>query len=431
MKTHPERRINGARVAVSAILLNLLTLSTIGQPGPPGETASDRVVQVHREIQSAVVEATYSLYYARKDETEFVSSPYRVVFDRPTHRLRVDRPGYTLISDGADIILVADALPGRHLRMPLEGELTYERLIEVFPDLQNPTPPALVYLLSKEPVSHFVAEGAGGASTLPPSDTQTYLSYPLAQGSHRHSFDRASRRIDSVLIDLDIGQPDLEAVRFHYAFEWSAVDEPVEEETFQIDLRQSQEMTTLATFLSPSGGGGAGGAGPAGQGGGAGGNTLVGLPLPDIELEVLGSDDKIKLSDLDEGVVILECFATWSKASVLDLPALSEFKAWCTKNEHDVRVFGIAVGEQKQQTEKWLSALEKTANIEIDVPILMDSTTEAAMGLKLPTVPRTLVVIDGRIAEVYGGLKPTYLEDLKQGLPDWLDKVKPAKDAPE
>ena len=62
--------------------------------------------------------------------------------------------------------------------------------------------------------------------------------------------------------------------------------------------------------------------------------------------------------------------------------------------------------------------------------MLMDTSTEAAIALKLPTVPRTLIVVDGRIVDVYGGIKPTYLDDLKKGMPDWLEAVKAAEDEP-
>jgi thioredoxin-like negative regulator of GroEL len=76
-----------------------------------------------------------------------------------------------------------------------------------------------------------------------------------------------------------------------------------------------------------------------------------------------------------------------------------------------------------------MEALEKTAKRKVDLPVLMDQSTEAVQAMKLPTVPRTLILVDGRIVDVYGGVKPTYLDDLKEGMPGWLEKVKePAKE---
>jgi hypothetical protein len=425
-----QRPIRDRGVLWLALVAGLLLPGprTEAQPGPPGQTATDRVIEAHRDVQSASVRVDYGVYYSRAEETEFVTTAYRLVFDRPTNRLRIDRPGFTMISDGTDILLTAEALPNRHLRMPLNGKLTYERLLEVFPDLANPTPPALAYLFSKDPVSHFADQQAGGPTPLAPTASgQTHLDFPLGgQGRHTQSFDGTSRLLEQVLIDLNVGRADLEAVRFHYDLNWSAINEPVDDAAFEIDLKQSHEMTTLAAFLSPNGGNAQ--PGPAGQGGGvAAGGSLVGMPLPEIELDVLGTDDKVKLSELDKGVVILECFASWSKTSTLDLPALAEYKAWCKEEGHAVQIYAIAVGEQSNNMTKWMDALEKASKKKIDLPVLMDTSTEAAIALKLPTVPRTLIVVDGRVIDVFGGVKPTYLDDLKKGTSGWLEKIKKEK----
>ena len=417
-------------IVALAVGLTLLSMGASAQPGPPGQTETDRVVEAHRAIESAQIDVRFGQYFSYPDETEFAIAEYRVLLDRKGKRVRVDRPGYTLLCDGTDVLLVADALPGRHLRMPMADQFTYERLVEVFPDLAQPIPPALVMLLAEKPVEQL----SGGQSDQmtrivsehPAAVDALHLSMPMRLGSSELVFDGKSRRLQSMLATVEAQQlagSGLDAVRMHYQIKWSAVNKPVDDEAFELDLKQSQEMTTLAAFLSPNGGNAQ--PGQAGQGGGvAAGNTLIGMPLPEIELELLGSDKKVKLSDLDKGVVVLECFATWSKASVLDLPALAEFDAWCKEKKHEVRIYAVAVGEQAEHMTKWMAALEKTAKREIDLPVLLDTTTEAAVAMKLPTVPRTLIVVDGRIIDVFGGVKPTYLDDLKEGLPEWLEKVK-------
>ena len=212
----------------------------------------------------------------------------------------------------------------------------------------------------------------------------------------------------------------LDAVQFHYGVKWSAVNEEVDDELFELDLNGSTEMTTLAQFLAPSGPGA--GRGPGNVGGGG---SLIGQSLPDIELALLGGeeDEKIRLSDLDGGVVVVEFFASWTRPSVLDLPVLEDFSAWAEEEQHEAEVYAVAVGETPESIAKWLEVLEKTAGREVDVPILLDTTTDAAVALKLPTVPRTLIVVDGKIVEVYGGMKPEFLDDLKKGLPGWLEKI--------
>lgn len=379
-----------------------------------------------------MVHVRFAQYVTHPDETEFVVAEYRVVFDRSVERVRIDRPGYTLVCDDQDVVLVADALPGRHLRVPLEGKFTYERLVEVFPDLAQPIPPALVMLMSDAPIEQISGGAAdrltrfSGHELHDASSPQALLYRMVLNGGQgEFGFDAASRLIESMLVEVDpqrlIGSG-IEAVRMSYDISWSGLNEAVDGSLFDLDLKQSHEFTTLAGFLSPGGGGQAGAGG--GQGAAAGGDSLVGMPLPEVELPELGSDKKVKLSELDEGVVVLECFATWSNSSVMDLPALAEFKQWCKDKKFAVRVYGVAVGEQEGQLTQWMQALSKTAKREIDLPILLDTSTEAAVAMRLPTVPRTLIVVDGRVVEVYGGLKPTYLDDLKQGMPGWLDKSK-------
>ncbi len=421
-----------------AIVLVLFGLRVVAQPMPPGPTETGRVIESHRGITSARVDVRFAQYFSYPDETEFAIAEYTLLFDREGQRLRVDRPGYTLVCDGTDVLLTAEALPGRHLRVPLGDAFTYERLIEVFPDLAQPVPPALVMLISESPVGQLSGGQTAQLTRVVPEhalpDQTTCLGLPVPQGSAKLVVESKSRRLKTMLAQIDsqvlVGSG-LDAVRLHYDIKWSKVGEPVDDAQFELDLKRSQEMTTLAAFLSPNGGNAQ--PGPGGQGGGvAAGGTLIGMPLPEIELDVLGNKDKkVKLSELDEGVVVLECFATWSKSSVLDLPALAEFRAWCKEEEHDVRVYGVAVGEQAEHMTKWMDALDKTAKKKVDLPVLMDTSTEAAMAMKLPTVPRTLIVVDGRVVDVYGGVKPTYLDDLKEGLPGWLEKVESVEEEPE
>lgn len=413
------------------------------QAKPPGQTAAERVVEAHRQIETGTLNARFATYYSYPDETDFVTTSYSIVLDRPGKRVRVDRPGYTLISDGKDILLVAESLPGRHLRVPFDGALTYERLVEVFPDLANPTAPALVLLLSESPTA-VLSDGKANDVT-PLGEVQArgkaWARYglPMQLGTCELTCDAVTKRLSQALIQLDpnlLGNTPVDDVRFHYEIQWIDINQPVNDELFQLDIARSHEMTTLAQFLSTGpGGGGAtrGGAGPAGGGGAAAGaaQTLVGMPLPDMQLKQLGTQDQLNLSDLDEGVAVIEFYASWTKASTLDLPVLADFKAWCEENEHDVAVYGVAVGETAESMGKWIDALEKTAKREIELPILLDPENKGAVAMKLPTIPRTIIAVDGRVVDVFGGVKPNLRDDLKKGLPDWLKKVKPLEEGAE
>lgn len=437
------RRIVG-RACLCAVLVVLAGLEAAAQPGPPRPPvgsgpaepdASQRIVEAHRRVDSAVIDIVYAPYFSYPDETEFFISDYRVVFDRKGNRLRVDRPGYTMICDGTDILLVAESLPGRHLRAPLNGPLTFERLIEIVPDLLNPLPPAVILLLADPPMPWLSAGFSKEAKVFTPkrvsNDARLHLRMAVQGGQAELAFDDQSLLINEMLIRIDDKQlvgTGLDAMRYHYAFKWSGVDQPVDDELFKLDLAGSMEATTIAQFLAapvhPAAAAAANGQHQQQQ---QAAGSLIGLTLPDMELDLLAGEvgETVNLSDLDEGVVVVEFFASWTRPSVLDLPALADFQAWCEKQEHhNVWVYTVAVGEKSKAMRKWLEALEQTTDREINLPVLLDSKTEAAMALRLPTVPRTLVLVDGKIVEVYGGVKPTFLDDLKKALPGWLELVK-------
>jgi thioredoxin-like negative regulator of GroEL len=58
--------------------------------------------------------------------------------------------------------------------------------------------------------------------------------------------------------------------------------------------------------------------------------------------------------------------------------------------------------------------------VDYDLPVLLDVTGQAAMTLGLPTVPRTVVFVDGRIVTVFGGVKPEFGQMLRNATPGWL-----------
>ena len=424
-------------VAIAGIVACLCSADALGQPRPPERpgtprpTVAEAVIRAHREIGSAVIDVRFTPYFTYPDETEFITSAYRVVLDRQAKRLRVDRPGYTLICDGTDVLLVADELPGRHLRIPLNGPLTYKRLVEVFPDLHDPMPPALILLLADEPMAWLSDEVSDDATPFVPKhqgDRRTRgMRFNVGFGEAELLHNAKTKHLADLRVEVDRQQlvgSGLDAVQFHYSVKWSKVDEPIDAKVFELDLKGSAEMTTLAQFLTPSGPGNGPGGGPGNAGGGGG--SLVGQPLPTSNSACLEARKRTTRSSCR-----IWTKAWWSLSFSRAGPGRAcwtcragrLFKAWAEEQEHAVSVYAVAVGETPESIGRWLEALEKTAGREVDVPILLDSATDAAMALKLPTVPRTLIAVDGNIVEVFGGMKPEFLDDLKKGLPGWLEKV--------
>lgn len=417
------------------------------QPAATDPVPSDPVARSHAAIESGRLDVRFTTFYCYPDETEFLSAEYRVILDRPTKRLRIDRPGFTVICDGQHVLVLAQALPGRHLKMPLNGELTYERLVAMVPDLENPTAPGLILLLAESPIALLSDGLATQVSPVADPDAQGEqatgrYALPMQLGRCELRCEPESGLVQQALIAVDskhLVQAPVDAVRFYYEMTWSDVGRPVDPSLFTPDLRRSQETTTLAQFLGqgsgaqPGGGqaaaGGQAGAGsgnapPAVAPGANAGPTLIGMPLPEFDLAQLGKENTVNLFDQNKGVVVVEFFASWTKASTLDLPALVDYQDWCEENDYPVKVYAVAVGESQATMGPWIEALNKTSNKQIDLPVLLDSQMQAGMAMKLPTLPRTIVAVNGRVVEVYGGIKPSFLEDLKNATPSWSAKAK-------
>ncbi len=410
-----------SRVAIPITLLAALLLPApaVAAPGE-GDPLPDRVVQAHRDLERAHVVADYTIYFSYPDETEFVSTHYEVWLDRTTDRLRINRPGFTLVCDGQTVFLRSERIPGRHLEAPLADGLSYDALVRLVPDVNDPVPPALALLLADTPMMWLSAGHAPAADALKPRDddpaARPRLRLPTQLGDLTFSCDPATLLLDDVVLVADDKQLDgsgLVDARFHYGLTVLPAEEPFDDGLFTFDTRQSQAVGTMAELLAPP-------RNPNAQQGGPNAPTLIDLTLPEVELAVLDADETLDLSTLDEGVVVLEFFATWSRPSLTDLGDLVAYQDWADEEGHDVRVFAVNVLEKSKQVREWIALLSEQTGVDYDLPVLLDVTGQAAMTLGLPTVPRTVVFVDGRIVTVFGGVKPEFGQMLRDATPGWL-----------
>lgn len=417
----------------AALAAALLTAPAVCAPGD-GDPLPDRVLQAHRDLDRAHIVADYTIYFSYPDETEFVSTHYEVWLDRATRRLRIDRPGFTLICDGQTVYLRSERIPGRHLEVPLADGLTYDALVRLVPDVNDPVPPALTMLLADTPMMWLSAGHAPSADALKPRDddpaARPRLRLPTQLGDLTFSCESGTLLLDDVVLVADDKQLEgsgLVDARFHYGLAIEPSAEPYADAVFEFETDNSQAVGTMAELLAPP-------RNPnAPQGNNPGGQTLIDVTLPDVELAVLDGDEPINLSTLDEGVVILEFFATWTRPSLTDLGDLVAYQDWAEEEGHDIRVFAVNVLEKSKQVREWLALLSEQTGVEYDLPVLLDVNGQAAMTLGLPTVPRTVIFVDGRIVSVFGGIKPGFGQALRDATPGWLGEGNEAEgeDEPE
>ncbi|XAL99086.1 TlpA disulfide reductase family protein [Phycisphaeraceae bacterium D3-23] len=408
-----------------AIVLAAALLAPSAQAAPTdgdGLDVPDQVIQAHRDLSRVHIDVRYTLYAAFPEETEFVTTEYAVWFDRDAQLLRVERPGFTLVCDGWTVFLQSDAIPDKHLEAPLDDDLTYDALVALVPDVDEPVPPALTLLLADEPILWLSGGMAINADALKPRDDDPQarprfrLASPLGEMT-------AWAAPDSMLLDDVVQIADrkelqgsgLDDARWHYHFDFTIHDEPFDEDLFKLDVADDSEaVETMAELLAP----------PSNPNtGGGGGPTLLGQSMPELALDPLGDGDPVDLDDLEGELVIVEFFATWTRPSLTDLGDLQAYRDWAEDEGLDVGVYTVAVLEKSKDVRDFFERLSQQTGIDYDLPVLMDVTGEAAIGLGLPALPRTVILHNGAIVDVLGGRKADFLQTLQDRTAEWMGEA--------
>ena len=222
-------------------------------------TLPDRAEQAHQDIERAHVRTTYTIYYSYPDETEFVGTEYAFWLDRPNQRLRIERPGFTLVCDGQTVYLRSAAIPDKHLEVPLGEEgLTYSELVDLVPDVNEPVPPALALLLADEPMAWLSAGHAPAAQHLKPRTddplARPRLRLPTQMGDITLWLTPETLLLQDAVLVADakhlVGGP-LTDARFHYHTTIEPVEHPFDESLFTFDTADSDPASTMAQLLAP------------------------------------------------------------------------------------------------------------------------------------------------------------------------------------
>src|SRR5690606_22117298 len=90
------------------------------------------------------------------------STEYHVAVDRQLDRMLLDRPELLLVSDGSKLRIRSDAYPGRYVEVNAPKPLAYGALVGLVPFIGEPPLPAVVPLLSSDPIAQL----AGGPASV-------------------------------------------------------------------------------------------------------------------------------------------------------------------------------------------------------------------------------------------------------------------------
>ncbi len=132
--------------------------------------------------------------------------------------------------------------------------------------------------------------------------------------------------------------------------------------------------------------------------------------------------NKIKMSDYDDKIVMLNFWQTWCGPCRAEIPTLNELYNEWGKNQKDIVILGVSnpYNEQNKRASD-LSVDELMSFIEendMQYPILFDLSGELYSQYRITSFPTSIFIKDGKIL----GAVPGALQ--KEALQDLVDKIK-------
>jgi peroxiredoxin len=324
-----------------------------------------------------------------------------LTFDGTSDKLKLEHPnGTVVVQDGTLRATLTDA-DGYYIETAMP-ELSYDALTQAVPAIGQPQMLNLVLLLADDPASAL----AGQPASFTTADDATKV-LDTAAGTWRIRLNN-EELATTAIFEMKAGQMGPNAAEISYDYTLATGEKALARDSFALDTTGRQKVDSfqgLVAALQSGGPAGGGGAGAAAQGGG--GSPLVGNDAPDFTLARLEGDEKVKLSDLDDRVVVLDFWATWCPPCVEGLPEVQAVHDWAKQENKPVEVFAVNLREQPGQVRNFLDRHD------LDLPVLMDTEGKVAESYGVEAIPTTIVIAYGKVAEVHVGLTPNLQSALK------------------
>lgn len=144
------------------------------------------------------------------------------------------------------------------------------------------------------------------------------------------------------------------------------------------------------------------------------GQAKLGQVLPDFEMQQFPGGKKIKFSELKAKVVLVNFWASWCEACIIEMPAFIQLRKNFLNKSFEIASINV---DEKPQTV--LPPLLK--QLEIDFPVYMDPQGKLATLFDVYAIPLTVILNqERRVLFVESGERDWNSPDFHSILEKWL-----------
>jgi len=331
-------------------------------------------------------------------------------FDREGKRLMLDKAELIVVIDGGKARIKSDKVPGSYAELDFPSDLNHKDLVSTLEFAMRPPIPDVLFLTDPDPLAALNDDKPPVLTYVKPDASgRPGLRFKGTAGVHTLRVDPASGMITSVSIEFSVvdngGQDGDEAV-LTYTTTIKSHNQPLDEKTFAFDTTGLRAATTLKDWVSPG----------AGQGGEEA-DALIGNPAPPVELSTLDGKP-YKLADDKARIVVLDFWASWCPPCRKGLPLIQNVAAWAAEQKLPVAVYAVNIQETPEQVKAFIEETKLT------LPVLMDTEGKVGMAYGCESIPRTAIIVDGKIINIHTGFSPDMEEQIKKEITAALEPVK-------
>ncbi|MEX0775315.1 MAG: TlpA disulfide reductase family protein [Phycisphaeraceae bacterium] len=394
---------------VSAMLSAVLAASLLAAPRDAKPTAAEQlakdVLKTYQTAPTYHAKVTFSQRSVQGRWEQEARTWYSLAIDRAAGRLLFDHPDFVIVCDGTKL-RVRDRRSDRYHMEVDAPKLQYDELVKAVPVIDQVTLPALLMALSDDPWARM--SGVADAKAVEvPGDASAFALAQRGAGQWRLTVDPQTRLLKTATLIISgamTGGPSDES-RISYEYQTLAQGTKLGDELFAFDTSNSQPVGSLQAL------------GAAVQKQLADSDPMEGKAAPALHLPTVDGKD-FDLSDEKADVIVLDFWASWCGPCKVGMPQLQKAFDDAKKEGKSVAVYTINVGESAEIAKQTLK------EINVTLPTLVDADTSVAVSYRAThSIPRTVFIVNGKVARVHTGTLPTGMDQVYKATIDELLKT--------